>query len=68
MTWFVCFVDDGSFVGRGKGVSVYTVVGGVELAFGEPGDVALGEGTRANGLEGAVPGNGFVCFLRCKDC
>ena len=44
--------------------SVDTVVGGVEAAFGEPDDVAGGEGAGFDGVEGAVPVQGFAGGLR----
>ena len=58
--WFVGFVDDGGFVGVGVGPAVDAVVGGVEAAFGEPDDVAGGEGAGLDGVEGAVPVESFA--------
>ena len=46
--------------------SVDAVVGGVEATFREPDDVPILESTSTDGLEGAIPIEGFPSDLRVR--
>lgn len=61
--WVIGLVDNGYSVGVLEGMSVDTVVGGVELALVEPGDIGVLEGTVSDVCELAIPGQELLGAL-----
>jgi len=55
-----------NLIGVGVDPSVDAVIRGVKTAFGEPDDIPILEATRTNGLEGAIPIEGFSGDLRAR--
>lgn len=65
--WLISLVDDGNLVWVLEGVSIDSVVTGIESTLVEPGNITVLEGTAGDGLEWNIPVKEVVGHLSPED-